>query len=48
MQMRVKMQQPADKCVKIQMRTLFVNGPIPDVNADVQNLMEAQETFKGL
>ena len=29
MQMRVKMQQPAYKCKKMQMRALFVNGPIP-------------------
>ena len=29
MQMRVKMQQPAYKCEKMQMRALFVNGPIP-------------------
>ena len=29
MQMRVKMQQPAYKCQKMQMRALFVNGPIP-------------------
>ena len=27
--MRVKMQQPAYKCEKMQMRALFVNGPIP-------------------
>ena len=31
MQMRVKMQQPAYKCEKMQMRALFVNGPIPDM-----------------
>ena len=30
--MRVKMQQPAYKCEKMQMRALFVNGPIPDMN----------------
>ena len=29
MQMRVKMQQPAYKGEKMQMRALFVNGPIP-------------------
>ena len=29
MQMQVKMQQPAYKCEKMQMRALFVNGPIP-------------------
>ena len=29
MQMRVKMQQPAYKCEKMQMRALFVHGPIP-------------------
>ena len=29
MQMRVKMQQPAYKCEKMQMRAVFVNGPIP-------------------
>ena len=29
MRMRVKMQQPAYKCEKMQMRALFVNGPIP-------------------
>ena len=27
--MRVKMQQPACKCEKMQMRAVFVNGPIP-------------------
>ena len=31
MQMRVKMQQPAYKCEKMQMRAVFVNGPISAV-----------------
>ena len=31
MQMRVKMQQPAYKYEKMQMRALFVNGPIPEL-----------------
>ena len=30
--MRVKMQQPAYKCEKMQMRAVFVNGPIPETN----------------
>ena len=29
MQMGLKLQQPAYKCEKMQMRALFVNGPIP-------------------
>ena len=34
MQMQVEMQQPAYECEKMQMRAVFVNGPIPDWHSD--------------
>ena len=42
MQMRVKMQQPAYKCEKMQMRAVFVNGPIPVINHSRQSRLSAK------
>ena len=47
--MRVKMQQPAYKCEKMQTREAFVNGPIPDADLlqnSVNNFCEHYNCFK--